>query len=367
MANKSILDIGKHGGGNDVINAAKGVIPEEAVNNLSNPINQENGGIPVKEKSPVKVVTAFGTQLIGGDGGGGAVVELKTIDDVVSAISKEVGLDLKDFNEVITKVVEPYKSLKGEMVKVPELESRVSTLSEAIQGMPDDLAKVFHAYYTNGDYQAVMGSIALAKSMDFSKDFGQQDEVKMVNHYSGQNFTKEELGELTPNVRLSLLTNARRLYDIDKSQQTVKPDVSKKINERQQAFMDSVEASINNLKATYPDMAPDRINEVKATMMTKAGRRLFTPEGLYKLTAASDISMMLFGGEAIAVQNATIQEIMNATMEQGKTIATEQILLRNDKPNPQNRGGGAVPGQEISQKVKQSTSFLRGGGMGETF
>jgi hypothetical protein len=361
------MDLGRHSGDN--IAAAKGIIPEAKLKTLTQTAQTQapTQTTPPKQVEPIKVDTPFGTQIIGSRSSEDTVVELRSIDDVVSAISKETGVELKDFNDVMSKVINPFKTLKGDMIKVPELESRVNTLSEVIQAMPEDLAKVFYKYINNEDYQSAMSNVVLAKTMDFGKDFSQQDEVRMINHYSGQNFSKDTLDGLDPSVKSSLVMNAKRLYDIDKSQQTVKPDVSKKINERQQAFIDSIKSSINTLRATYPDMSPDKVHEVEATLMTKAGKRLFDSNGLYKPTAAVDISMMLYGGEAISVQKATIQEIMQATMEQGKTIATEEILLRNDKPSSQNMGGAGTPGQDISQKVKQSTSFLRKGGIGEQF
>ena len=234
--------------------------------------------------------------------------------------------------------------------------------------MPDELKQMVYTWMNGGNYQEVMANHMVAKSIDFSKDFGDHNEIKLINHFTKGSFTPETFTALDPTVQESLRNATRTQYDTNKRQLQVKPDLAKTVETRRASFIESVDASIAELKRKFPDMSSQRVQEVRNTLLVGGhNKRIYTAEGTYKPTAAADVSMMLYGSEAIASQNATINEIMQAQLSRGASSAAERILNRSDKPNITTQRGTAIPSQEISDKVKKATAFLRNGGGGEQF
>lgn len=359
------------------LGAAKGLIPDDKLATVkgaeptptgTEPANQPANPAPVV--APITVQSPFGNKVITADPKGAAdePIVVDTVEKMIAMIAEESGADVKSLQDVLTKVLGPYKNLREEVSRIPDLENKVTTLGQLITEMPDDLKQAVNAWATGGNYQEVLSTQQVAKSIDFSKDFADHNEIKLINHFTKGAFTQESFTALEPNVQESLRIAARTQYDVNKRQVSAKPDLTKVVEARRQALIESVDRSVAALKVQFPDMTPDRVQEVRNTLISGGhNKRLYANDGTYKPNAAMDISMILYGSEAIAAQGATINQIMDMYQNKGASAATEAIVGRSDRPNVTTQRGGGTPNQDIAQKVKKATGFLHNPNGGEQF
>lgn len=365
MALKNLTDVSGRTQQNP-IKAAEGIVPQEQLNKL----NAAPQGEPAsKTITPeIKVTTPFESRTLGVKGGENQPVVIGSVEDMLRMISTESEVEVKTLDDVVSKVLTPFKTLRGKVNEIPEMESKLNSLSSVITSMPEDLGQLVHTWMTGGNYQEMMSNQLVAKTIDFSKDFGDHNELKLINHFTKGNFTQETFTALDPSVQESLRVATRSQYDSNRRQLQAKPNISKVVEDRRAAFVESVDKSVAALKVQFPDMLPERIQEVRNTLLSGGhNKRLYSNDGMYKPNAAQDVSMMLYGSEAIAAQNATINQIMEMQLSKGASQTAESILNRSDKPTVISQGGTATPNQAIAEKVNKATAFLRSDGYGERF
>ena len=375
------------------LTAAKGLVPDDKLKNLENKVAPQTpaapGGVPenpapqnpANQNPPnndqpvvqqvIEIKTPLGSKVFGAPQSSNEPIKIATVEDVYGMITAESGIKISTPQEIVDHIIIPLKTLKEQNAVLPAMQARVDTLETLITQMPVDLAQVMNAYVHNEDYGRVMENLISSKSIDFTREFRDLDQVQVINHFMKANYTKETFEALEPNIQDSLKTSTRILFDNARKSFVQPPSVKQVVDSRVENFNASVNAAIENLKIQFPTMPPERVSEIKDLLLSKGfAKRLFSQDGTYKPNAGVEISTMIYGREALQVQEATISQLMEKAQNQGFSKATEQIIYRSDNPTIHGGGaggGGGIPQQSVTEKVKKQTSFLTTSGNGEKF
>jgi len=302
----------------------------------------------------VTVKTAFGTQTYGGTPL--ADINLTSFADVQAFAKDFLGEEIKevkDFVPLFTKL----KQATEAAAQTAELKQLVDGYTATINNLPKDVSLILNAAIQGNDYKPIIQKLQQKTVIEYEKPFESQDTVKMVNYYTGRQYTKETFDALDEVSRDALSDSVKLKYETDRNEILNFEDNTRKATEQsQKKFKDSVESSISAMLSGNPQMGKAEVDRVRQIMLYGIGDRLFTKDKVYVPDAAEKIAMMEFGKEAIVTQARTIGDLVRKITNESESKVTEKLLLKSDKPPI---GGGPVNPNLIASIVQRETEFLR--------
>jgi hypothetical protein len=303
----------------------------------------------------IVINTPLGTQTYGG-----APIEsvkLTSFDDVQKFAKEYAGVELKEVQDFVPLLAN-LKQSKEQAAKAAELQKQVETFTSTVENLPKEVSLILNAAISGGDYMAVITNLNKKAALAFDKPFESQDQLKLVEYYTGKPLTKESFDALDETTRDFLTTSVKLKYDTDReSVLNFETNTKKATEERQTKFLASVEASINAMLASNPNMDKTAVAEVKKTMLYGLSEELFAKDKTYVPEAAEKIAMLKYGKQTIAAQTQTIGDIVKRITNESVSKATEKILLKSDAPI---MTSGAAVGDNnlIAAEVARATNWL---------
>jgi hypothetical protein len=306
----------------------------------------------VKPVEPKVEANAFGLSVTPS-----TTITLTSFADV-QKFAEENGLAVKEVNDLV-EIIKRAKTNEEANQKLQTLQSNNDRYESVITGLPREVALVFDAAISNGDWKGVISKIAKSSSFDYSKSFDLYDELNMVNRYNDDTFTEEEFKELDPKIKNTLVKYAKSGYAQEQAEvQSIQTVNESKKKEFESKFNHSVEQSLHRLKEAYPSMDNTRIARVQEIMARDLTSTLFNADGTYRPEAAMRIAMQEYGQETIQSQMNTIGDFVNRARSEENGKTAESILMRSDKPN---LGGKTSPDRKnlIQDQASKAVSFIK--------
>ena len=304
---------------------------------------------------PVVVKSPLGDQTFGGVPI--ADVKLTSFEDV-SAFARDVaGVEIKTVQDFVP-VFGQIKDLQKNAAEAAQLRQVNDTYKNTLDNLPKDVSLILSAAINGEDYMPIIQKLQQKALFDFEKPVTAHDEVDLINHYTGNSYTKETLDALDPKVQDALMDVVKLKYKADHDDYVnLQTNTKSAIDNRQKQFSASVESSIAQMLAGNPKMDKSAVERVRQIMTNELGNSLFAKDRTYLPDAAEKIAYMTFGKELVQAQVQTIGDLVKQIQAKGETIATEKILLRSDQPPL--KGSGAPGDQNVLQNiVKERTAFL---------
>jgi len=304
---------------------------------------------------PIVVKSPLGDQSFGGVPV--AEVKLTSFEDVAAFAKDYAGIELKTVQDFVP-VFNQLKELQKNASEAAKLQKYVDTYKSTLDNLPPDVSLIMSAAINGEDYMPIVQKLQQKAAFDFEKPFESHDELAVINHYTGKNYTKETLDKLEPDVQDTLLDTVKLKYKADQDALTnLRTNTKSAIEKRQNAFRTSVESSINNMLASNPSMDKAAVEVVRQVMTGDLSEALFTKDKTYLPDAAEKIAYMMYGKQIVQAQAQTIGDIVKKMRAEGESQATEKILMRSDQPLL--KGSGAPGDRNVIQSiVEKETSFL---------
>lgn len=321
------------------------------------PAATPQGGEPAKpaqQADPLVIKSPLGDMVYGDNPA--SQVTLSSFADVQAYAKEVAGVELKDVSD-IAQVLSDYASVKKSVTEVDTLKKQVANYEQTIKNLPPDVSLIVNAAIQGTDYMPVIQKLSQKAQVDFDKPFESHDPLKLINYYTGNSYDKAAFDALEPTVRTALTDSAKIKYSADKDDYTrVRSSAELATRTKQTAFMSSVDNSIAHMVAANPNMDKAVVERVRQIMTQGLSDALFTPDKVYNQDAAEKIAMMEYGKQTIQAQRQTIGDFVKKYRAAGATEATENILMRSDKPAP--ASGGAIDPNQIAAAVKAQTGFV---------
>jgi hypothetical protein len=262
--------------------------------------------------------------------------------------------DVQDFVPIFGQ----FKDLQKSAAEAAQLKQVNETYKNTLDNLPKDVSLILSAAIAGEDYLPIIQKLQQKALFDFEKPIASHDEVDLINHYTGNVYTKESLDALDPKVQAALMDVVKLKYKTDQTEYAnLQTNTKLSIDNRQKQFSTSVESSIAQMLAGNPKMDTSAVERVRQIMTNELGNSLFAKDRTYLPDAAEKIAYMTFGKELVQAQVQTIGDLVKQIQAKGETIATEKILLRSDQPHL--KGSGAPGDQNVLQNiVKEKTAFL---------
>ena len=158
--------------------------PKEPENTVQPSISQDQVTPDIEPKAEPKevepeLVNAFGLNISKETN-----VELSSFADV-QKFAEDNGISIKDVND-LTQVIKRAKTSDEVDQKLQSLQSINDRYETVIKGLPMEVALIFDAAISNGDWQGVISKIAKSKQFDYSKPFESFNDLDMVNRYNDE-------------------------------------------------------------------------------------------------------------------------------------------------------------------------------------
>lgn len=305
---------------------------------------------------PVVVDTPLGKQTYGGKPL--TEIDLKSFADVQAFAKDFAGIELKDVKDFVP-LFGQLKELQDKANKVDQLTKAVENYETTLNNLPEDVSLILTAALQGEDYLPVIQKIQQKVEFDFDKSFESHDSLDLINHYTGKSYTQESLDALTPDVQEALQSVAKVKYEADrKDYQNIRTNLKKSTDEKQGKFRASVESSISQMLTKNPGVGKDVIDRVRQIMTYGLSDVLFTKDKVYLPDAAEKVAYLEFGKQVVEAQARTIGDLVKRMTNEGASKATENLLLRSDKPVT---GSGGTAGDKnlVAAAVARETGFLK--------
>jgi hypothetical protein len=303
---------------------------------------------------PIVIDSPFGKQVYGAINP--EEVTLTSFEDVQNFARDYLGKEIKEVKD-LAGVFKEFKTFQAQATEAAAMKQQLDTYVSALQNLPKDVSLILATAMQGGDHQAVLQKLNQKNMFDYSKPFEAQDTVKLVNFYTGQQYTKESFDTLDPTAKSALTDSVRLKYQTDSNELSNFEDRGlTSTGEKQKKFNASVESSIANLVKANPGIGSAEIERVRQIMMGGISKSLFSEDRTtYAPDAAEKIAMMEFGKQTIAAQAQTIGDIVAKLTSEGVSQGTERIIMRSDRPVISGAGNKQ---NVIKQIVEQATDFL---------
>ncbi len=364
----------KSGSADSMLNAAAGLVSDKGAEKLKNQVKpgaaapaaqpaqnvaDTGSGAPAapaaQVAAPVVVKSPLGEQVFGGKPL--EEVKLTSFADVAAFAKDHAGIELKDVQDMVS-FIDQYKKFQQEAAQAAELQRVVSTYESTLNSLPPEIDLLVKAHLNGENYETVLQKLQKKAAFDFTKPVTAHDDVQLINHYTGKDFTKETFDKLEPAVQESYLDIAKRKYEADQNEfSSIEKNTKSAIEQRQKNFQASVESSISKMLTGLPSMDKAAVDRVRRVMMSDLSSLLFTKDRTYTPEAAENIAYMLYGKQIVQAQAQTIGDLVAKIRNESEGKANEKILLRGDQAPV--RGGAPAGGQNRLQSiVERETSFL---------
>jgi len=237
-----------------------------------------------------------------------------------------------------------------------------NTVMSTLNTLPEPLQNLIAAHLDGKDAVSLMSEMVNASSMNYNIPFEAQDQVGLINKYTGQQFTKEVYEALDPVTKSAITSMAKKEFERAKASATVSPvKASDRVSVNSATIKASFETSLQNLRKQYPQLDKAKEQEI-ATIMAGGIASAFTnPDGSFKPEAASQIAMAKYGDAIIQTYQKTLSDYMAKATSASDSKALENLAGRAVQPVRPAAGGGVPPSNPISEAADKTLSFLKGG------
>jgi hypothetical protein len=303
--------------------------------------------------SPVVVDSPFGKQVFGGKPI--EEVNLTSFADVKAFAKDYLGAEIKEVKDFVPLFAE-LKQTKEQAASAAQLQKTVDNFTSTIENLPKEVSLILDAAIKGGDYKAVINTLQKKSVVDYEKPFESQDSLRLINHYTGKQYTKETFDALDPASKDVLTDSVKLKFDADRSEVlNFETNTRKALDEKQNKFLTSIDVSIAAMLQANPKMDKAVVADIKKTMQFGLSSELFTKDQTYTPEAAEKIAMMKFGKQAIVAQTQTIGDLVKKLTNEGISKDKEKLLLRSDKlPVESGKGDQNL----IASIVQRETSWL---------
>ena len=345
-----------------MVDGAAGLISNKPLTVPANPAAPAAPAAPVAGASaapaanpinPIVVNTPLGQQVYGG-----VPIEkinLASFADVQAFAKDFLGRDIKEVKDFVPLFSE-LKQAKEIAATAAQLQTVVDNYNTTIENLPSDVSLILRTAIQGEDYKPIIQNLQKKAAVNYDKQFESHDVLDLVNHYTGTKYTKETFDTLDPVAKNALTDSVKLKYNTDRNEViNFEANAAKATKERQEKFQASVESSITKMLVSNPQMDKAAVDRVRQIMTYGIANTLFTKDRTYTPDAAEKIAMMEYGKQTIAAQSQTIGEIVARMTNQGVSKATENLLLRSDKPGLK---GDPKDINIINSIVERETDFL---------
>ncbi len=181
--------------------------------------------------------------------------------------------------------------------------------------------------------------------MDFSfdDDVSRIDEFKLVKHYIGSEFSREDIEDEENTMARKAVELAKKQFSTDKKEFDRKREqLQSDARKRQDSLKSSVELSVNSLQEKLPNLDPSTLKDVRTVMEGGDLRSLFFDEnGSFSQDAALKIVMAKHGFDEI-------KRIADIAYSQGQSNAAQAVV--GNAPTEPSKPTSAPPSAEEVQK-----------------
>jgi hypothetical protein len=314
---------------------------------------------PVASGSPkvtpsVVIKSPLGDQTFGGQPV--SEVKLSSFADVAAFAKDFAGIEIKEVQDFVP-IFNQIKELQKTAAEAANLAKVVDTYKSTLDNLPKDVSLILSAAIAGEDHMPIIQKLQQKAAFDFEKPISAHDDVDLINHYLGKEYTKETLTALDPAVQESFKDVVKLKYKADQDEYAnLQNTVKSSTENRQKTFRASVESSISQMLVNNPNMDKAAVERVREIMSYDLG--LFSKDKTYLPDAAEKIAYMTFGKELVTRQVQTIGDLAKQIAAKSESQATEKILMRSDQPLL--KGGGSANDKNVIQSiVDKETSFVR--------
>jgi hypothetical protein len=338
-------------GGKPIVAAAPVVAAAPAATAAPAAVVEPTPGPAIK---PIIVRTPLGDQVYGGVPV--SSVKLSSFADVQAFAKDFAGVDIKDVQDFVPILTE-LKIAKEQADINAQLHKTVGDLTSTLDNLPKDVSLILTTAIQGGDYASVINNFQKRAVLNFDEPFNSQDPVKLVNHYTGKQYTKEAFDALEVTTKDALTDSVKLKFEAERNELlNFETNTKKATEEKQTKFRASVDASIAAWLTSNPHVGKAEVDRVRNRMLYGLTDVLFTNEKTYKPEAAEKVAMMEYGKATIAAQAETIGDIVKQISNKSDSQAVERILLKSDKPPV---AGGGRDNNLIAAEVAKATSWLK--------
>lgn len=283
-----------------------------------------------------------------------APISIENENQLIEAVNKNFGMDLKSLSEV-SKFIESSQKWRKESQKATEVENKYKELETALVNAPKELFAAFSAYAKGEDWKSAIG--ATQNSIDFSKPASAYKPEDLVKHYFKDKFTEEDFSA-SPEDQSDAFKIAMdaAITKFEAQKQSYDNQVLSKKQMAEQAiaaYKSSVESSLKLVKSDFPDMDDNIFNDVQSVMNggQQAILSLFlNQDGTVKPEAARAILLAKYNDDVLGTIATTAAHVAESTLN-------EEILTRGaDAPKPVRTAGAP---QEVPEEVKKLLDELK--------
>ena len=276
-------------------------------------------------------------------------VDFELGEDAMKYLKSKYSID--DPNKFFSSV----DKWRNDAQKQSETESQHSELLEGLQSLPDNIKASIEAYANGRDYIEAFGA---KKGIDFSKDFGTQDEDEIVEYYYPEKYKKimkklndGDLSDEEVDERVKDLYDiARSLYDRDKqSVEDRRAEMVRDQQDRGKRVKASATSSVDSLREEFPNFKSGDLQRIKKILVDgSVDSYLYNKDGSVKEEAAKRMAFFFFGDKILDKEK-------KVSKNKGKSEANLETVRRGKKKLKSNK---STSGAQQSSKAEESVSHL---------